>query len=324
MQPLLAVTAPHPGLIYLNGHFAGELSREQPLLRPVCATGALYLDYRPLTRACRSMARRIVFSGGAPMEASVEAAENLSAVIWPGNVTELELLPEERDAPPRIFSLSGHDFRLEGNPPRLSCDGRELCTLPEGAQPPSLQTLPEGVVLMGQAAEGMYLVASRADLRSQTGFLLARQIDLEGDGRIRAIVAREDAVGHATLEIWRLTADGLVPVTSESAWAQGAPRWPQTPMQTAIAAVEAALAGLPAEAEGYLSPALRHSLSLDRLAESCDLCVEMKYAPPDARPCVGLLRLTGDRLARVSPLYFRASPSGGPQGPYQIDSFEFA
>ena len=87
MQPMLAVTAPHPGLIYINGRFSGEVSREQPLLRPVCATGALYLDYRPLTNACRAMARRIVFSGGAPMMESIEAAEDLSSVIWPGNVT---------------------------------------------------------------------------------------------------------------------------------------------------------------------------------------------------------------------------------------------
>ncbi len=323
MQPMLAVTAPHPGLIYLNGHFAGELSREQPLLRPVCATGALYLDYRPLTRACRSMARRIVFSGGAPMAESVEAAGDVSAVVWPGSVTELELSPEARDAPPRSFSLSGHDFRLAGEPPQLECDGRLLCALPEGAELPSIQNLKEGAILLGRASEGMYLVAVRPDFRGQTGFLRARQIDVEGDGRIRAVVAPEDTVGHATLEIWRLTGDGLALVTSESAWAQGAPRWPQTPAQTAMAAVEAALAGLHAEAEGYLAPALRHSFSTNRLRESCDLCVEMRYAPPDARPCVGLLRLEGGSLARVSPLYYRASPSGGPQGPYQIDLFEF-
>ena len=225
MQPMLAVTAPHPGLIYINGRFSGEVSREQPLLRPVCATGALYLDYRPLTNACRAMARRIVFSGGAPMAESIEAAEDLSAVIWPGNVTELELTPETRDMPPRSVSLSGHELVLEGDPPVLRCDGRTLCALPEGAEPPSMQLLPEGAVLLGRCDEGAYLLCATPDLRSQTGFLRARQIDIEGDGRIRAIVAPGDIVGHATLEIWRLTAEGLTLVTSEPAWAQGAPRW---------------------------------------------------------------------------------------------------
>ena len=323
MQPMLAVTAPHPGLIYINGRFSGEVSREQPLLRPVCPTGALYLDYRPLTRACEAMARRIVFSGGAPLQESVESAEDVRAVLWPGNVTELELLPEPRAQPPRTFSLSGHEFRLEGLPPRLSCDGRALCTLPDGPELPEPHLLPEGAILLGRASEGMYLLSMDPDFRGETGFLRARQIDIEGGGRIRAVVAPEDSVGHATLEIWRLTAEGLTLVTSEPAWAQGAPRWPQTPVQTAMAAVEAALAGLDAEAEGYLAPSLRRGFSADRLREACDLCVEMKYAPPDARPCVGLLRLEGGNLARVAPLYYRCTASGGPQGPYQIDLFEF-
>ena len=322
MQPMLAVTAPHPGIIYINGRFSGEISREQPLLRPVCATGALYLDYRPLTNACRAMARRIVFSGGAPMAESVEAAENLSAVIWPGNVTELELTPETRDMPPRSVSLSGHELVLEGDPPVLRCDGRTLCALPESAEPPSMQVLSEGAVLLGRCSEGMYLLCATPDLRSQTGFLRARQIDVESDGRIRAIVASGDTVGHATLEIWRLTAEGLTLVTSEPAWAQGAPRWPQTPAQTAMAAVEAALAGLDAEAEGYLAPSLRRSFSVEQLRRLCDLCVEMKYAPPDSRPCVGLLRLEGGNLGRVAPLYYRAVSSGGAQGPYQLDQLE--
>ena len=268
MQPMLAVTTPHPGVIYINGRFSGEISREQPLLRPVCATGALYLDYRPLTRACRAMARRIVFSGGAPMAESIEAAEDLSAVIWPGNVTELELVPETRNAPPRSINLNGHELVLEGDPPSLRCDGWVLCTLPEGAEPPSMQVLSEGTVLLGRCDGGMYLLCATPDLRSETGFLRARQIDLEGGGRIRAIVASGDTVGHATLEIWRLSAEGLTLVTSEPAWAQGAPRWPQTPAQTAMAAVEAALAGLDAEAEGYLAPSLRRSFSVEQLRRS--------------------------------------------------------
>ena len=90
-----------------------------------------------------------------------------------------------------------------------------------------------------------------------------------------------------------------------------------------MAAVEAALAGLDAEAEGYLAPSLRRSFSVEQLRRSCDLCVEMKYAPPDSRPSVGLLRLEGGNLARVAPLYSRAVSSGGAQGPYKIDLFEF-
>lgn len=85
-----------------------------------------------------------------------------------------------------------------------------------------------------------------------------------------------------------------------------------------IAAVEAALAGLPAEAEGYLSPALAVEQPLSAIKETCDLCVAMKYGVPDARPCVGLLRAENAHLATVRPLYYRAEPAGGRQGPWQI------
>ena len=44
----------------------------------------------------------------------------------------------------------------------------------------------------------------------------------------------------------------------------------------------------------------------------------MKYGVPDARPCVGLLKAENAHLATVRPLYYRAEPVGGRQGPWQI------
>lgn len=321
MQPTLILTAAHPGILYINGRFAGEISSEAPLMRPVGSRGAVYLDYRPLTNACRPMARRLVFSCGGPMAESVEEAEDLSIVLWPGGAVEIELQPRADAAASQRFSLAGHAFTLDADSLRLSCDGRHLSTLPEGAQPPQLHSLQGGSALIGRCAGGQYLVTADDSFRMQTGFLRARQLDVESDGRIRAVAAAADLVGHATLETWRLTPEGLMLISSEPAWAHGAPRWPQTPAETARAAVEAALAGLDAEAERYLSPALRSQFPLTGIRESCDLCLEMKYAPPDPRPCVGLLTLEGAHMARVRPLYYRASPSGGPQGPWQIDSF---
>ena len=54
------------------------------------------------------------------------------------------------------------------------------------------------------------------------------------------------------------------------------------------------------------------------IGEICEVCVPMKYAAPDARPCVGLLHAENPHLATVRPLYYRAEPSGGRQGPWQI------
>ena len=321
MQPTLVLSAPHPGMVYIDGRFAGEVSDEHPLLRPVGVQGPVYLEYRPLSNACRAMARRLVFSGGAPMAESAAAAENLNIVLWPGGAVEIEFSPRQERGSSLRASLAGHSFLLDADM-RLCCDGRALAVLPEGAQLPELRTAEGGAMLTGRCEGGFYLLTTDGEFQRQTGFLRARNLDFEADGRIRAVATPPDLVGHATLETWRLTPEGLLPVASEPAWAHGAPRWPRTPGETARAAVEAALSGLDAEAEGYLAPALRARAPLRNLRERCDLCVEMKYAPPQARPCVGLLTLEGENLAQVRPLYFRATPSGGPQGPYQIEELE--
>ena len=110
MQPTLVLSAPHAGILTINGRFAGEISSDYPLLRPVGSQGAVYLDYRPLSGACRSMARKLVFSGGEPMQESVEAAEDLNVIIWPGGTVEIEFTPQARDAAPRR-NVKAHEIR---------------------------------------------------------------------------------------------------------------------------------------------------------------------------------------------------------------------
>ena len=320
MQPTLVLSAPHPGILYINGRFAGEISRDFPLIRPVSSRGAVYLDYRPLSENCACMARKLVFSNGEPLQQSVEEAGNLSVVCWCGGTTEIELTPAEKSAPAQRFSHAGYEFTLENG--HLHRSGRRLCALPEGAGIPDFREINGCRLLTGSCKSGRYLLMLGNEAEHPLGFLQAQQLEIEPDGRIRALVSREDLAGHATLETWRITPEGLELAGSEHVWAQGSPRWPRTPAETARAAVEAMLAGLHGEAEGYLSPALRSHIRPGEILENCDLCVEMKYAPPDPRPCVGLLKLQGDRLARVQPLYYRASPSGGLQGPWQIDALE--
>ena len=321
MQPTLVLSAPHPGLLYINGRFAGEIGPEESLIRPVQPRGAVYLEYRPLSGACHAMARKLVFSGGEPMAQSMEEAEGIDAVLWPGGVAEMELTPPVRRGEAMRFQIAGHSFSLESDG-RLLCDGRFLATLPIGAEIPQYRPLPGGTAFIGSCEGGRYLLTTDPEFRGQTGLLRARRIEIEPDGGIRAMNARGDLVGHATRERWQLAPEGLTLVSSEAAWEDGAPRWPQSPADTVRAAVEAALAGLDGEAEGYLSDALRARAPLAGMRERCDLCVEMKYAAPDARPCVGLLTLLGEKLARVRPLYYRASNTGGLQGPYRIEELE--
>ena len=322
MQPILILRAPHLGLLYINGRFAGEIGPDDPLIRPVQPRGAVYLEYRPLTAACHSMARKLVFSGGEPMARSVEEAEGIDIVLWPGGEVELELTPRLRAGASRSFQATGHSFALDGDG-QLLCDGRMLAMLPPGAEIPEHRALPGGAALIGRCEGGKYLLTTDADFRVQTGLLRAQRMEMEPDGRIRAVIAQPDLVGHAALETWRLAPEGLTLDSSEAGWADGAPRWPRTAAETARAAVEAALAGRDGELENYLTPALRGNAPLAGIREKCDLCVEMRYAPPDSRPCVGLLTLLGENLARVRPIYYRAASSSGLQGPYQIEEWEF-
>ena len=59
MQPTLAIIAPAPGLLSINGRFCGELAPDMPLYAPVHPFGAVYLEYRPFTPGWTSMARRL-------------------------------------------------------------------------------------------------------------------------------------------------------------------------------------------------------------------------------------------------------------------------
>ena len=320
MQPTIICTAPETGVIYVNGRFAGEAARERPLFVPICPSGAAYLEYRPLVGE-GSLARRVVFSGGAPMADGLAETPGLRCVAWPGGALEAEFaLP---DAQSECFLLEGLPCALtRGEDCLLEINGLRLL-LPHGASRPQLLRLPGAVALTGEfTGGGQYLATLTADLGAQTGLLVAQRIDPVEAGLFSAIVDLGDSVGHGLLEQWLADGNGLNRVSSQSVWSCGAPRWPATAEGTMIAAVEAALAGQDAEASEYLNPALARDAPLAAIREVCDMCVPMKYGPPDARPRVGLLKAHGNRLAVVRPLYYTASPGGGRQGPWQIDGME--
>lgn len=325
MQPMLAIRAQQEGLLYINGGFSGELGPDRALFRPVNLYGALYLDYRPLTDDLRPMARRLVFSGGKVLRESVENAAGVSVVLWPCGVIEMELEADAWAPSRQVFGLDGRQFMLEGDrEPKLYCEGRLLGTLPAGANIPELHRLQTASALLGECRGGMYLMTLDREMRAMTGFLMAQHIRLEAGEKAVSLLEPHDLAGHATREQWQIGESGLDLLRSEPAWTDGAPRLPQSAEETAIAAVEASLAGRFDEMERYLTPALRGKRPLEEVGESCDLCVPMKYAPPDGRGSVGLLQLDGANMARVRPLYFRAVPAIDGQTAFQIDELHFA
>ena len=318
MQPTIICHVPEAGMICLNGRFAGESTPQRPLFAPVAPSGALYLEYRPLEGDRGSLARRLVLSGGVPLPESLERAGGLYCVSWPGGALEIDLIPP--DCTVQRFTLEGLPCALAGGETStLSLNGAPV-TLPEGAGLPRLVRLDGAAALLGNTDDGgKYLAALAPDLSAQTGLLVADNIEPADGGLFSAFAALGDTVGHARLEQWLVDRDGLRCVSSQSAWEAGGPRWPATAEATMIAAVEAALAGLPGEANGYLSPALAEKKPLAAIAGACDLCVPMKYPVPDARPCVGLVRQINDHLAAVRPLRYHAEPGGGTQGRWLID-----
>ena len=317
MQPTIICLVPAAGMIYLNGRFAGEATPQRPLFAPVCPSGALYVEYRPLEGDFDHLARRLVLSGGAPMAQSLAGAEGLYCVAWPGGALELALAPGRRTV---------ERFLLEGLPCALTRDQETALSLngvpvalPEGAGLPTLLRLDGAAALLGDTADGgRYLASLTEDLSAQTGLMTADAIEPTDGGLFSAFAALGDTVGHARLEQWLVDGDGLSCVSCESAWAGGGPRWPDTAEGAMIAAVEAALADLPVEAEGYLSSALAQNRPLARVAQACDLCVPMKYPAPDPGPCVALVKAENAHLATVRPLYYRAEPTGGMQGRWTI------
>lgn len=321
MQPTIICIAPTPGMIYLNGRFAGEAGPDRPLIAPVAPSGALYLEYRPLSGPSGGLARRCAFAGGAPVAESLEDADGLCAVLWPGGALELELAPVERRT--EVFSLDGVPCALaRGDEAVLTVNGQSI-ELPADAEPPRW-IRPAGLpALTGALADGgQYLATLAEDMSAFTGLIAADRLDFVTGDMLSAIVSLEDTVGHGLLEQWLIDRDGPHRVSSESVWRYGAPRWPQTPEDTMIAAVEAARLGLFAEVEGYLTPALAQTRPLAAVGEICQACAPMRYGLPDPRPQIALLRAVNDHLAVARPLYYRAVRASGPQGPYRIEAIE--
>lgn len=322
MQPILSITAPVAGMVCVNGRFAGEASAQEPLLLPVSAWGALYIEFQPLEEGWQGFARRLTISDGRIVAQGL--ARDVYVVEWPGAVSEVELAPPRAQMAERrqLCLEQGIAYALlEGAQTQLEL-GALRVPLPDGAGLPKLRVRDEQLLFLGETADGgEYLAAVSADGKRVGGVLSAAHIELE-EAVVHAVFRQEDLVGHARLEVWRLE-ESLALESVEPAWADGAPHWPESAENTVLAALQAAFLGLDGEAEGYLAPKFAGSGLIRARMRGFNGCTALKYALPDARNAVGLLRAEAPNFARVTPLYYRASPMGGPQGAWRIESLEF-
>lgn len=95
LQPVLILSSPVPGLMWINGRPVGELDGENPIARPVSPQGPVYLQHFPTAPGYLPLTRRLTFSGGRVLPASLEDQQNLWVVAWPGGAVEVELSPQQ-------------------------------------------------------------------------------------------------------------------------------------------------------------------------------------------------------------------------------------
>lgn len=307
MQPMLSITAPAPGMIYINGRFAGESSAQSPLLAPVLPFGAVYLEYHPLAPGHTYLTRKIVMSGGVPMKDSL--AEDLFILYWPCGISEIELSPEET-IPESVetFSLDGIPCRiLRSKQSRLEI-GALSCPFPRKGALPQIHRVGMSAVLTGTADDKCYILTLSGNLSHQTGFLMADRLEFEDGNTIRATLFQKDIAGHASQERWQLTEAGPRLLETKPAWEDGRPRTPASAEETALACIEAALLGLYDEAEEFLSPALRGSSILQQVSADCSGCLPMKYSSGGCT--IALAQTENGSFARIRELEYRAERVG--------------
>lgn len=314
---MLIVSSDVPGALYLNGRFAGELTGEDELALPVAPRGPLFLEHRPLVAGYLPMARRLTLSGGRPV--ALSDAEGVEVAAWPGGALEVLLTPEPRAAWGRVvYDENGIIIEMAGGRLNVVSGGaRKSYPLPEGAFAPEVVRLPGAVCLTGACDGGKYLIALGDGIETPLLSASGREASVTPDGEARALEDLDDVVGHARLTRWALSDGRFTKVSVEHFWTRGAPKWPETPEDAALAALQAARLNLPDEARAYLAPGA--SLGALEAAAASAGAVPLKYPLSDGRPAVGLTEIAGDWLATIRPVYYHASPLGGPQGIWRLD-----
>lgn len=332
MQPMLIVHSDVAGLLYVNGHLAGEVSDGHSACLPVSPGGALYLEHRPMAAGYLPLARRLALSGGCPVPASLDGQKGLEVIFWPCGAVEARLAPERIEGGcPRaqVYAREGMAFKYyASSPPRVEIIHEEATyahALPDGALPPEIKRLGGCALLLGETEGGeRYLVALTGDCSARLFALCAPQLDLTAEGA-QAVVPLNDVAGHARLIRWAFEEGAVRTEQADAAWAEGAPHWPDTPEGTALAALQAANLGLNDEATAYCAPGFdAQGNEAFAAARAADACLPLSYPLPDGRSAVGLATELGadGNCAQVRAVVYHALPLGGPQGAWRLDRLE--
>lgn len=287
---MLLIQSNTPGLLHINGQFCGRVD-ESPHTYLTRTDDRGYLSFQPFSDDMTPLAREICIQ----QDQLLAPDSGLYALQWPEGVCQIEIRPAsyahstatESSIPPQAQDLVK----------RPAPNGNTLCTY--------------------RTASGM--CAALYDTHEhRIDMLCAKRLTWDTPEILQALEEAGDFVGHASLCTYRLTGEGFHPLTRQSVWAVGAPRWPSTPLQTLRAYLEALRIGADAEAAQYLSASDRHS-ALSPFDRVVDLRFALTHAPEHLPQALGILSVVSPTLARVQAVCARTRSIPHAQGAHKIE-----
>lgn len=326
-MPMLTISGA-PGLVYLNGRLCGETGAAA---MPLAPDGVQYLELRPFDMDSHGAVLRLTMEDGRLKDG---VTGDVFAVQWPDGWISLEIRKEAANAPeadPVLLAsieMAGGRYLLvdEGGVPSFGRDAGEAFFLPvDGVGASTLRALPyPGLCAAeGNCANGRYAAILRADdAPEMLHCAVGPSVELDGMGTITNVEAAGDLVGHASVCVFAPDALGNYAMRSrEPVWQDGAPRWPTSPGDTALAWLEALRYGAWEEAAGYLA----RPVAMRQLEQEIGQFDTVTEIPKDGSEGVhwGVLNMAGPNLARVRRLSFAMLRQPDAQGEWKIDSIEF-
>lgn len=314
-HPVLYISPDTAGLIYINGHLAGECGPDSPLVTPAPPQGMLYMELRPFSDGFAPMTRRMAFSGG--HVAGSAAPDGMYIVEWPGSVIDVQLSPERVGDLCGALRLSagGCDIYVSPQRPATACvvRGARLMTsrMPNAVSEARALETPDGrIMLIGRCAGGEFAQVLDAEGGAVALNVEGRAISPAGHGGVQVIRALNDEAGHELRELWRPEGRGYV-CEVQGVRIAGERSAPVSAESAALRLGQALLLGQEAEARALLTPGAQARLrQLRAVAERCDACCALKYGAREG--AIGAMKLLSPGYARVYAMEYAAV--GAPEG----------
>ncbi len=325
MLPIILVQCAQPGLLYVNGAFCGELSAPQML--PVRPDGRVYVEFRPLAGAAFPLATALDFVGGV-LQPTLPRC--VYAVQWPDQIIDVELRPLLLPTAPaqhttvdtlRAGSLTlTHQRTRQGD--SLCLDDTPIVDLPEGLHSLRAHPLTKGVLVTAERQDLAWAWLLTPDIDGTLTLadtLVAQQLTWEPDGTLQAVIPQQDTVGHVLTARYGPDMVRFVPQERRLGFIPGAPRWPQTPLDTFRAYLDAVRLGAQEEAAAFVVPAVHQPNPLPTFDAVVPLPRPLAHPPENAPLALGLLHLAAENLGQVQAICAHAMPMQHAQGAYLLD-----